>query len=169
MRIEQPAAVARALVHGDQIGRGKVALELLEVELEWRGGGLAADLERPLVRGDLGNHRQVIAHEERLVLREVLGKVRQRRFVVRRAPGALDERQLARQGFELALRRRPGRQRREARRSRHGAVRMARGPASSGCKYQSACALQEVASRRHGSSVWMIREPRFFSNPENVN
>ena len=75
MRIEKAAAVARALVYRSDFDRGEIALELLEIECEWRGGGIAADVERPFVGRDLGDRRQVIADEERLVRSELFGKI----------------------------------------------------------------------------------------------
>src|SRR6185437_16578591 len=62
--LEQPAAIARALIDSHDLDRGKVALQLLESELKRRGGRIAADRDAPLVGRDLGDDGKVIAHEK---------------------------------------------------------------------------------------------------------
>src|SRR5262249_13060173 len=68
-RLEEPAAVARALVDRDDLGR-RHRLELLERQRQ-RLGDLATDLEPEAVRIDLlRDAGEVVADEERVVGRD---------------------------------------------------------------------------------------------------
>ena len=80
----------------------KPLLQFVERIFERRVERRTADLEPPGRRIDLGNVRQVPAHEERAVGRDRLVEILDRRFVIWRPVGALDQRHLARQRFEDA-------------------------------------------------------------------
>jgi len=101
---EKAAAVARALVDGRQRDALEAAFEILERQLERPCGARAADPQPPGARVNLGNHRQVIAHEKGIVRRERLAQISERSLEVRRAESALDEGFLARQGDEHIIR-----------------------------------------------------------------
>src|SRR4029079_9808749 len=91
VRREHAAAVARALAHGDDLGRLELPAQLLEVELERLLRRVAADLQPPRLRTDAANSREVIAHEESIVARDRLAEVIDRRLEIRRPIAALDE------------------------------------------------------------------------------
>ena len=103
MRLEEAAAVARALAHGGHFRGREVAPELIEREAQLALGAVAADRERPVGRLHFGNARQVVAHEEGLVRRDRTAEMLDRRLEVRRAVGLLDQWQLAGQREQVLL------------------------------------------------------------------
>ena len=95
VRLKQAAAIARALIDGNHLGGGH-RLEIVERDLRCAIGAIAADGKLPGLGVDLGNDRQVIAHEERVVRRDRGAEIFERRFVVGRPVAELDERLLSR-------------------------------------------------------------------------
>jgi hypothetical protein len=110
VRVGKPSSVTRTLVDRDDLRLGKFpAPELVHRELEWACGRVAADFKFPAPQVDLGDQRKVIAHEERVVRREHLIEVLQRRLVVGWAIAQLDERLLPGECIEHRARRHAGR------------------------------------------------------------
>ena len=104
VRLEQPAAVARALVDRGDLRRLELLLQLLQSELERTLDAVARDAERPVVRPDrLRNAGKVIAHEKRPVRRDRRAEVLDGGLEVGRAEGLLDQRQLPGQRVEGLL------------------------------------------------------------------
>jgi hypothetical protein len=83
--------------------RLELALQLLQAQLQLALGALAADRQRPVLRCNLRDGGEVIAHEEGAVLRDRRAEVLDRRLEIRRTEGLPDERQLARQGEQALL------------------------------------------------------------------
>src|SRR5207248_3541475 len=92
---EQPTPISRALIDRHDLDLLKAAPELGERQGECPACAGAGDLQPPAVRIDARNHREVIAHEERAVVRERGREIRERGFEVRRAEAPPDERLLA--------------------------------------------------------------------------
>ncbi len=101
MRLEQPAPVARALIDGDELV-GRHLLEIVERDCGLAVGALAADVDLPGLRIDLGNIGEMIAHEERIVGGDGGAEIFNRRLVVRRPITELDQRLLAGQRVEYS-------------------------------------------------------------------
>ena len=108
-RLEEAAAVARALVCGDQTDRFTQLLERVERQVEWRIHQ-ARDLQAEFLCLDVGgNAAPVVAHEERIVRRDQsLVEHLEGRLQLRWAAGLQNQRALLRERdhFAFAIRKR---------------------------------------------------------------
>src|SRR5215470_20126871 len=95
MRYEHASAIPGALVDRRDLNLFVVVLEVVERELERRGHRVAANLEPPGRRRDLGNVCQVPPDIERVVRGEHFVEIGDWRLIVRRPPGLLDQGDLA--------------------------------------------------------------------------
>ncbi len=94
MRLRQAAPVARTLVDRNQLGR-RHRLQIGERDLGLTVGAVAADGNLVTFGLHLRNIGEVVAHEELVVGRDWRAEIFERRFVVRRPVGQLNERLLA--------------------------------------------------------------------------
>ena len=103
-RLEQAAAVARALVDRDHLDRLELRAQLGHRQLERLARRVAADLDDVLVAVDRGRDAGVvIAHEERVVGRdEAVVEDLERRLELRRTRGQHDQRPLLGVGHQVA-------------------------------------------------------------------
>src|SRR4029450_9905849 len=77
--------------------------ELRQRELPLPLRALATYRQRPALRVDLRDHRQMPAYEKRVVARDRRAEILDRRLEVRRPGGLADERPLARQRLQALL------------------------------------------------------------------
>src|SRR5262249_37522016 len=128
---------ARALIDRGQRHALIVVAEVAERQREGLLRTAAAYVEPPGIYVDLGNHREVITHEEGVIRRERRHEVGERRLVVGRPPGAPDQRLLAGQRAELGPARGGG-----------GGARAARAPAEQPAAGRS---QEQVTPARHAA------------------
>ena len=167
VRLEQAAAVARALADRDHLGR-RHRLEVVEGELDPAIGAVAADREPPGLGVDVRNVGQVIAHEERVVRGDRGAEGRHRALVVRRPIGELDQGLLAGQGLEDGLGAGAGRQRlRQIERRRRGFEGVEADPGT-GDNGADAGALEQTASADHRCSSLMLHPGPNYLRPWTV-
>ncbi len=103
VRLEQAAAIARALAHRRDFDLRELLAQLRERVARRPLDALARNAESPFAAIDHRDAGQVPAHEEGVVGRDDGAKVLGRRLEIGRPPGLLDERNLARQRRQALL------------------------------------------------------------------